>query len=204
MYFIKTPALLKWFYPEVVWKMPEEGNGIYLTFDDGPIPVITPWVLDILDEYHAKATFFCVGENVKKYPEIYEEIKRRGHAIGNHTFKHISGWKTPKVKYLEDVALAGQYIETNLFRPPYGKMTKAQIREISKTHKLIYWDVLSGDFDKSMEYKKCLKKLKQKTEAGSIVVFHDSHKSDRILKQVLPEILDHWQHAGFQFKTIEF
>lgn len=202
MYFVKTPSILKWFYPEALWEMPRSEKTIYLTFDDGPIPAITPWVLDILDEYHAKATFFCVGDNVKKYPEVFAEVKERGHAVGNHTFKHISGWKTSKEQYLADVEEANQYIQSPLFRPPYGKMTKPQIRELSKTYKVVYWDVLSGDFDRNMDYRTCLKNLKSKVESGSIVVFHDSYKSERILRQVLPEMMDYWHNEGFSFQKL--
>ncbi|HOY12083.1 MAG TPA: polysaccharide deacetylase family protein [Saprospiraceae bacterium] len=202
MYFVKTPALFKWFYKQIVWDIPSDEKVIYLTFDDGPIPDITQWVLEILKEYNAEATFFCVGENVKKYPEIFSEIKQNGHAVGNHTFHHISGWKTAKNAYIENVDRAAELIESNLFRPPYGKMTPAQMRELGKKYRLIYWDVLSGDFDKSVDYKTCLKKLKKHTKSGSIVVFHDSIKSEKVLRMVLPEIMDYWQTNGFIFKKI--
>ena len=152
MYLVKTPFLLRWLYPDLVWKKPS-ANTIYITFDDGPIPEVTPFVLNALADYDAKATFFCIGDNVRKYPEIYQEVIKAGHSIGNHTFNHLNGWNTDDEKYLENIGECAEYVKSDLFRPPYGKIKKSQIRKLKTRHpdiKVIMWDVLSGDFDQNL------------------------------------------------------
>ena len=203
MYFFRTPFLFKYFFNKIVWSIKGEGKNIYLTFDDGPIPSVTPWVLEVLKQYNAKATFFCVGENVKKYPEIFQNVLDDGHMVGNHTFHHINGMKHKAQAYIADVAQADEYIKSNLFRPPYGKLTYKQYKAISKTYKIVLWDVLSGDFDKGISYLTCLKKLQKNIRPGSVIVFHDSVKSEGVLKLVLPQILEEYTMKGFKFKAIE-
>src|SRR6187551_2187086 len=153
-YFIKTPWIAKKIFSSYVWCLPAEDNAVYLTFDDGPHPTITPWVLEQLKEYNAKATFFCIGNNVEKYPDVYQKILDEGHAVGNHTYHHLNGWKTDDKKYIEDVSLAARIIKSNLFRPPYGRIKNRQAKKINdalETSKgrIIMWDVLSADFDSS-------------------------------------------------------
>ncbi len=204
MYLVKTPFLLRWLYPDLVWKKPS-ANTIYITFDDGPIPEVTPFVLNALADYDAKATFFCIGDNVRKYPEIYQEVIKAGHSIGNHTFNHLNGWNTDDEKYLENIGECAEYVKSDLFRPPYGKIKKSQIRKLKTRHpdiKVIMWDVLSGDFDQNLSPEKCLENVLRTTAPGSIIVFHDSLKAFDRLKYVLPKALDYWSDKGFVFKNL--
>lgn len=202
MYFFKTPSIIKRIFSKFVWNIPTNDKVIYLTFDDGPMPDITDWVLEVLGEYNAKATFFCVGENVKKYPEVYGKIIASGHKVGNHTYTHINGWKNTSADYVANVEKASEYIDSGLFRPPYGKIKSKQSAHLLKHYTIVMWDVLSGDFDKAMTYKKCLEELKKNTKAGSIVVFHDSIKSEHLLRQVLPTIIEHWTYEGYRFESL--
>ncbi|WP_432412058.1 polysaccharide deacetylase family protein [Rasiella sp. SM2506] len=216
---------MQWLFPRRVWAFSRKEPNIYLTFDDGPIPEVTPWVLDLLKEYDAKATFFCIGENVKKHPEIFKRIIAEGHRIGNHTFHHLNGWKTKREEYLKDIVAAEKQFNSiqlsektplkstqgdtnvastkiqifkniqapssNLFRPPYGKMTSKQEKEIrNKGYKIVMWDVLSADFDPSTSKEKCLQNVTKNIKLGSIVVFHDSLKAEKNLRYVLPKVLD--------------
>ena len=204
MYLVKTPFLLRWLYPDLVWKKPS-ANTIYITFDDGPIPEVTPFVLNALADYDAKATFFCIGDNVRKYPEIYQEVIKAGHSIGNHTFNHLNGWNTDDEKYLENIGECAEYVKSDLFRPPYGKIKKSQIRKLKTRHpdiKVIMWDVLSGDFDQNLSPEKCLENVLRATVPGSIIVFHDSLKAFDRLKYVLPKALEYWSDKGFVFKNL--
>lgn len=204
MYFVKTPFFLRWMYPGLVWKKPS-ANTIYITFDDGPIPEVTPFVLNAMAEYDAKATFFCIGDNVRKHPEIYQEVIKAGHSIGNHTFNHLNGWNTDDEKYLENIDECAEYVKSDLFRPPYGKIKKSQIKKLKIQHpeiKVIMWDVLSGDFDQNLSPEKCLENLLSTTVPGSIIVFHDSLKAFDRLKYVLPKALDYWSDKGFVFKKL--
>ena len=205
MYFTKNPILLKKMYPSLIWDMPNTTKSIYLTFDDGPIPEVTPFVLETLDRYNAKATFFCIGDNVRKYPEIFEQVKRAGHSIGNHTFNHLNGWKTDTNVYLENIELCNSFTETKLFRPPYGRILPSQIKGIKKNYpdtKIIMWDILSGDFDLNIDADKCFKNATQATESGSIIVFHDSLKAYPRLKSALPRALEFWSNEGYRFASI--
>src|ERR1700710_2450857 len=150
MYLVKSPRLLKKLYPELIWDVKPGKPCIYLTFDDGPIPIVTPFVLNILKQYHAKATFFCIGDNVSKHPDVFEQVKNAGHAIGNHTFNHLKGWKTDDKTYLDNFLKADKLMGTNLFRPPYGRIKKSQINLLKQAKpnvNIIMWDMLSGDFD---------------------------------------------------------
>jgi peptidoglycan/xylan/chitin deacetylase (PgdA/CDA1 family) len=202
MYLVKTPRLLKKLYPELIWDVNQTTPCIYLTFDDGPIPIVTPAVLNILKQYNAKATFFCIGDNVRKHPDIFEEVKAGGHAIGNHTFNHLKGWKTGTQTYLENFLQADKLLNTPLFRPPYGRIKRAQIKALKEAKpglKIFMWDVLSGDFDMTLKPEDCLKGVLKYTEAGSMVVFHDSIKAFKRLEYVLPRALDVWSKEGYSF-----
>jgi peptidoglycan/xylan/chitin deacetylase (PgdA/CDA1 family) len=175
---------------------------VFLTFDDGPHPEITPWVLNLLEQYQAKATFFCVGDNVRKYPQVYQQIQDLGHIVGNHTFSHKNGFKTSLKNYIEDVEKAQSLISSPLFRPPYGKLTFWQYFKLKKHYKLVFWDVLSKDYDQKLDFSHIIARVMQKTLPGSILVFHDSEKASNNLKQALPEILDRLSRQGFKFKCL--
>ena len=199
-YWIKTSRFVKWLFPEYIWSIPTHDKMVYLTFDDGPVPEITPWVLDQLDAYQVKATFFCIGDNVRKHPEIYEEVMRRGHAIGNHTFNHLNGWKTATSTYIENTIKWEDYAATQsfLFRPPYGKIKRSQAQKLmQKGYKIIMWDVLSADFDASVAPEKCLSNVVNHLEPGSIVVFHDSVKAFKNIQYALPKTLQFLKENGF-------
>ena len=204
MYLVKTPFFLRWIYPGLIWKKPVK-NTIFLTFDDGPIPEVTPFVLDTLARYDAKATFFCIGDNVRKHPDIYQQVLNGGHSVGNHTFNHLKGWKTPDEDYVQNYDQCQEYVDSDLFRPPYGKITRSQIKKLKELNpdvQIVMWDVLSGDFDTKMNPGKCLRKIVDKTCPGSIVVFHDSLKAFPILEDVLPKALEFWKRKGYRFEGL--
>ena len=202
MYVVKTPKILKKTYPKCVWDIPSVEKNIYLTFDDGPTAGITGWVLDELKKFQAKATFFCIGKNVVEQSELFARISTEGHTIGNHTFSHLNGWATKEYAYLKDVIKCQQVVKANLFRPPYGKLTRVQTNSINKKYKIIMWDVLSADFDKTISPEKCLQNVLKNTTKGSIVVFHYSLKAEKNLKVALPKMLKYFSELGFQFKAI--
>lgn len=204
VFFGHNPYILKKTFPSICWNFSKiKTKKIFLTFDDGPTPQVTDNVLDILDKYNAKATFFCLGENVEKYPETYNKIIKNKHSVGNHTFSHINGWTTKNKKYFYDVELANSIIKTNLFRPPYGKITPSQIRVLKKQYKIILWDVMSMDYDKRISKKKCLKNIYKFTQNGSIIVFHDTLKAQEKLFYLLPIILEKFSKSGFEFSAIQ-
>ena len=182
--------------------MPEGRKRIFLTFDDGPVPEITPDVLQLLSDYQIKATFFCVGENIQKYPYIFEQILKKGHSVGCHTYNHLNGWKTPKDEYIQNIAKCNNFIQTKLFRPPYGKATPAQIELLKSNYFTILWSVLSGDFDTGITGEQCLQNAVNNTVDGSIVVFHDSIKAKERLMYALPKFIEHFLAQGFKFETI--
>lgn len=194
------PKIIQWLYPERIWAFTTATNTVYLTFDDGPIPEITPWVLDELKKHEAKATFFCIGENIQKHPDIFQRILSEGHSVGNHTFNHLNGWKTPTSEYVENVEKAGvemldfqNYRDRNseLFRPPYGKITSNQARILQeKGFKIVMWDIISYDFDSTISEEKCLQNVLKNIKSGSIIVFHDSLKAEKNLRYVLPKVLE--------------
>lgn len=206
MYLVKSPWLLKKFYANnLVWTMPKDKKTIYITFDDGPIPVVTPFVLETLKKFSAKATFFCIGDNIGKHPDIFEQIKAEGHAVGNHTYHHLKGWNTSDNEYMKNTLKCQHLTNTCLFRPPYGRIKKSQIkllREQLPGIKIIMWDVLSGDFDTNLPPEKCLRNVLKYTEPGSIVVFHDSLKAKERLEHVLPKALEIWTKRGYSFKSL--
>jgi len=205
MYLVKTPWLLKKLYPQLVWNRDRLQPVIYLTFDDGPIPVITPFVLDCLKKHNAKATFFCIGDNVKKHPDIYAQVQAGGHAIGNHTFNHLRGWDTDDETYIINFIQADEFLKTPLFRPPYGRAKRSQIEKLKALRpnlQIIMWDILSGDWDMSLKPADCLKGVLKHTGNGSIVVFHDSLKAFNRLEYVLPRALEVWSKAGYRFEVL--
>ena len=209
-YWIKTNKLIKLIFSNYVWDIPTVEKKVYLTFDDGPTPEITAWVLNQLKEFNAKATFFCIGDNIQKYPEIFDSILTNGHTIGNHTFNHYNGWKTKTSDYIENVLLCKEAIRkqttdnTQLFRPPYGKIRKSQANLLRKNgYKIIMWDVLSADFDASISPEKCLHNVISNTQPGSIIVFHDSEKSHKNLVFTLPKFLTFLKQNDYVCEVID-
>jgi len=209
LYFHKTPLWLQNVYYGLTWSMNSKDKTIYLTFDDGPIPEITSFVLKHLEQYQAQATFFCVGHNIEKHPQKFNEIIKAGHTCGNHTFNHLIGWSTSTEQYLENTQKCQNAIEKyagvqerKLFRPPHGRISRKQIEGLKSSYEIVMWSYLTGDFDSSLEKEKCLKKAIVKTEANDIVVFHDSVKAYNNLMYVLPEFLKHFSQLGFQFRAI--
>ncbi|CAN5437006.1 polysaccharide deacetylase family protein [soil metagenome] len=200
---VRPPYLLRLAYPGVTWNFSRTTKKIYLTFDDGPVESITPQVLTLLKQYHAKATFFCIGENVKRNPEIYQKIIAEGHSIGNHTWSHKNSWKVSRKAYLHDAAKGGELIQSELFRPPYGKLTPATLLALRKKYRIIMWDVISCDFDVSVAKEKVLHNILKHTSNGSIIVFHDSLKASPSMLYALPQVLAHYSQAGFTFEKIE-
>lgn len=190
MFLPKPPKLVKALYSQLVWEIPNNDNTIYLTFDDGPTPGITDWVLDLLKEHQIKATFFCLGKNVAAHPELYQRILDEGHAVGNHSYHHLSGWKTKDEEYFQDIDKASHVIDSKLFRPPYGRITKSQARYLNEYYQIIMWNVLSGDFDPKTTPEKCLSNVLNHTQSGSIIVFHDSEKAASNLKYALPRAIE--------------
>lgn len=209
----KTPGFVKTLFPKFVWNINTTKKELYLTFDDGPTPKITDWVLQTLKEYNAKATFFCIGNNIESQPEIFHSIINDGHCIGNHTYNHSKGWKTKTKQYIEEVEKTqflinskledSNHISPKIFRPPYGKFKSKQSRALQKLgYKIVLWDVLSYDWDKSVSEKACLENIIFKAKEGSVVVFHDSIKASRNLKYALPKALDYYSRKGYEFKTL--
>lgn len=205
-YFVKTPWWLKKLYPKRVWDKDGSDKKIYLSFDDGPEPLVTPFVLDELKKYNAKASFFCIGKNVAEHPSIYQRILDEGHCTGNHTQHHLNGWKTSDNIYLSDITEAAHYIQSNLFRPPYGRIKGSQVKKLRRSFQgqveIVMWDVLSGDFDDKCSAEKCLENVKKHGQPGSIVVFHDSVKAMEKLRKVLPGTLEHFSSRGYSFHSL--
>jgi len=206
-YWVKTPKWLPALFPkELVWKMPQqEAPTVYLTFDDGPHPEATPFVLDLLKEYNARATFFCIGKNVAFQPELYKRILQEGHTTGNHTEDHLNGWRHSNYRYLSNIFSAGRHIQSKNFRPPYGRIKMSQARQLSRAKhpwKIFMWDVLSGDFDTTLTGEECLQNVVQHVEPGSIVVFHDSAKALPRLKEALPGVLEFCKNKDWKLKAL--
>lgn len=198
------PKVLKKIYPLLNWEETPDGNEVFLTFDDGPIPEVTPWVLEKLKEYDVKATFFCIGDNVLKHPKIYQRILDEGHAVGNHTHKHLKGWNTDDGTYLKDIENAGEFISSNLFRPPYGRIKKSQIKLIqSLNYHIIMWSILSGDYNKNRSPEACFNNVKRNLKPGSVVVFHDSIKADNNMRYALEKTLILMRENNFKGVSIK-
>jgi len=205
VYFTKTPGIIKKFSsPHLVWDLPNREKKVFLTFDDGPVPGVTPEVINILDSYKVKATFFCVGHNVVKYPDIFQMVKSAGHQIGNHTFNHLNGWQTPAKQYVENIEKCTVHFRTNLFRPPYGRIKNKQTRRIRDNYKIIMWSVLAGDFDHNNTPEKCVDNILKNTREGSILVFHDSLKARGKVLYALPVVIESLFRIGFRFEPIIF
>lgn len=204
MYYpVKTPQWIQRWFPSYYWKLPPQTTKtLYLTFDDGPIPVVTPWVLEQLAIYNAKATFFCVGANVEKHPNIYQQVQSAGHLTGNHTFNHMSGWKNSTQDYLDNVKACQNYVESRWFRPPYGRLKPKQARLLKQMYTIVMWDVIAGDFDPAISSEQCWLNIKRNVTDGSILVLHDSQKAWKHLQYVLPKTLEYYANLGFTFATI--
>ncbi len=203
-YPVKTPFFIKLMFPSLLCTMPKtEKPTLYLSFDDGPNSEITPWVLETLKKYNAKATFFCIGKKAEEKQDILNKITADGHSIGNHSYNHPNSWKTKNKEYLEDVERCSKSINSKLFRPPYGRIGLRQMLALQKkNYRIVLWDVLSGDFDPKLSKEQCLKNVLQNSKNGSIIVFHDSEKAFEKLTFVLPLVLEHYQKLGFDFKSI--
>ncbi len=213
-YLAKTPNLIPKLFQSQIWSFSSKEKSIYLTFDDGPTPEITNWVLDTLKKYNAKATFFCIGKNIEQHPEIFQQITEQGHAIGNHTYNHEKGWKTSNNVYLNSILKTEKTIggfqtspqgtrNPKLFRPPYGKIKPSQTKSLLKNnYKIVMWSVLSGDFDSEITPEKCLTNVLKNTEKGSVIVFHDSIKAFDKLQIVLPKVLEYYREKGYAFNKI--
>lgn len=211
-YWIKTKSFIKRLFSNYVWDLPNTQNKIYLTFDDGPTPEITEWVLEELKKHNVKATFFCIGNNIQKHPDLFQKVINEGHVIGNHTYDHMNGWKTETKTYLENIRLCEKQIQKSLienlqskiFRPPYGKIKTAQAKIVRRLgYKIIMWDVLSADFDQTVTPEKCLENVISNVKSGSVIVFHDSIKASHNLKYALPETLNFLKEKGFLFDVIK-
>jgi peptidoglycan/xylan/chitin deacetylase (PgdA/CDA1 family) len=211
MFIYKTNFLMRAVYPEMTWRIPSTSPSIYLTFDDGPIPEVTEFVLETLSAYQAKASFFCIGDNIRKHSDIFRKVVDNGHLIGNHTFNHLNGWKTDDTLYFQNFLECEHIIKTSSFvqnqdkpkfRPPYGRIKKIQAQKIIPTHDIIMWDVLTGDFSKDLSPERILQKSIQYTESGSIVVFHDSLKAEKNMRYALPRFIEYFSEKGFVFKTL--
>lgn len=206
-YLVKTPFWLKALYSSFIWKINTAEKILYLTFDDGPHETITPFVLDELKKYNAKASFFCIGKNVLAHSDIYKRVIDEGHTVGNHTHNHLNGWKVDSKIYIDNVLEASKYIHSNLFRPPYGRITRFQSKllqqDLSSPFKIIMWDVLSGDFDSKLSKEKCLQNVILNARPGSIIVFHDSAKAWNKISYVIPKVLEYFSRNGFRFNSLQ-
>ena len=209
----RTPFFLPLLYPSLVWRIPSAKKELFLTFDDGPVSGPTEFVVETLERHNARATFFCIGDNIRKYPEVFKRIAAAGHKVGNHTFNHVNGWKTGTNQYLDNMEQCNkeillhlpdgesQHPRTFLFRPPYGRITRDQINAMPDC-KIIMWDVLSVDYNLSLSAEKCLRNTIRATRSGSVIVFHDSYKAERNLTYALPRFIEHFSSLGFEFNVI--
>lgn len=203
MWIEQPPLLYRLLFPEAVWRIKKRKRKVaYLTFDDGPIPEVTPWVLDTLDRYGVKATFFFVGDNVRKYPELYEEVKRRGHSYGNHTMHHLQGFKTPRLRYMRDITEADGLIDSSLFRPPHGLLRWSQAKAIKKHYNIVMYDLVTRDYSIKMSPDEVFRNVRRYARNGSIIVFHDSLKAERNMKEVLPRAIEWLQNEGYELLPI--
>lgn len=202
MFIERPPLLFRLLYPSALWRIEKQERTVFLTFDDGPIPEATPWILDTLDKYGVKATFFMVGDNARKYPHLHQEVVRRGHRIGNHTYHHLQGFKHSVEKYLKDTEEANKILRTNLFRPPHGHMTTAQYKHLQKSYTVVMWDLVTRDYSNRLSEQEILENVKRYTRSGSIITFHDSLKSIEKLHYALPRAIEWLQAEGYTCKLI--
>lgn len=202
-YFKRNPFFLRqWYKKSLIWRIPNAKAEIFLTFDDGPTPELTPSILEILKFHGAKATFFCVGENVLRYPELFNQILNEGHGVGNHTFNHLNAWETDRDVYVKNVDKATKLIPSKLFRPPYGKITPKLIKRLKANHSLFMWTVLSGDFDADVNPEQCFKNATAKVKVGDILVFHDNVKAKKNVLEALPKTLTHFNNLGIKVRAL--
>jgi peptidoglycan/xylan/chitin deacetylase (PgdA/CDA1 family) len=211
----RTPFFLPRIYPSLLWRVPTTAKEIFLTFDDGPVKGPTEFVLEELRKFNAKATFFCIGDNIRKYPDVFEKILQGGHTVANHTFNHLKGWNTSLEKYLSNIddcesqianhksLITNQALSSPFFRPPYGRITFEQIKNVKQKYRIVMWDVLTHDYSKNISRQNCLNGSIRATRPGSIVVFHDSVKAERNLTHVLPQFLQHFTNEGYEFKPLQ-
>ena len=200
---MQFPRFLRPLFGNVIWRANTSSKVIYLTFDDGPVPEVTPRVLDILDRYGWKATFFCVGDNVARYPDLYADILKRGHKTGNHTFNHLKGFQYSKEEYVENVEKAAKFIDSKLFRPPHGRIKPSQLRALKIHYKIVMWDVITHDYNKKVSPDRILQTVQKYLRSGSLVVFHDSVKAERNVLEALPRAIEFWQSKGYSWALIE-
>lgn len=199
---IKTPTLIQFFFPSLLWSKKRDKKILYLTFDDGPYNMLSQFILDELKKYKAKATFFYLGSKAEKYPQLIKRCKDENHKIGNHTYSHPNGWKTKNSRYYQDIEKANKLLNSNLFRPPYGRIKPSQINHLKKYYKIIMWDILSWDFDKKTSPEECYNNIINNTKPGSIIVLHENEKSAKNVKEVLPKILSYFSSQGFKFEKL--
>lgn len=202
MYLTHTPSIAKHLVQEFVWSIPEAGRCVHLTFDDGPIPEVTPWVLDTLAEFDAKATFFCVGRNAHAHPGLLARMREEGHAIGNHTYDHVNGWQSSTFAYLRNVMRCQEITGSRLFRPPYGRISPQQAKALCRRFTVVMWDVLSADFDAGLDADRCIRNVLDHSGPGSIIVFHDSLKAEPRLRGSLRGVLEHFVRENYSMKAL--
>jgi peptidoglycan/xylan/chitin deacetylase (PgdA/CDA1 family) len=201
---VRLPGFITALYKSAVWRLPDTEKVVYLTFDDGPVPEVTPWVLDLLKQENIRATFFCVGENVMKYPELYSQVLADGHSVGNHTYNHWQGLKHNDENYFRNIEKAGEYVDSDLFRPPHGWLKMSQYRYLKKKYKIVMWDLITCDYDKRLTPEQVFRNVTDFVRPGSIITFHDSIKAEPNLTEALPRAI-HWLKAqGYRFETISF
>ena len=203
MFIEQVPVFVRSLFPKALWRMNPDEKAVYLTFDDGPIPVVTPWVVDLLGHYGIKATFFMVGDNVRKHPQEYKLVVDAGHSVGNHTFNHLKGLFTDTREYIENVEKADALIHSNLFRPPHGILRRSQYKELSKCYQFVMWDLVTRDYSKRMNGEDVLANVKKYVRNGSIITFHDSLRSEENLKYALPRAIEWLLEQGYEFKVFE-
>ena len=199
----QPPQFIRRLYPRACWRMDSSERAVYLTFDDGPIPEVTPWVLEILDKYNIKATFFMVGDNVRKHPDEYKMVVERGHRIGNHTYNHLKGLEQRTERYMANIDKADAYLKSNLFRPPHGLMRARQYRVLCKRYRIVMWDLVTRDYNPKLTGEQVLAKVKKYARPGSIITFHDSLRSTHNLYYALPRAIEWLQAEGYEFKVLE-
>lgn len=199
---VHLPFIIRLFYRKALWRLDKTQKVVYLTFDDGPIPEVTPWVLDLLKDENVKATFFCVGENVQKHPSVFRQLLDEGHTVGNHTFNHIQGLKSDLDNYLSNIEKADKLIGSTLFRPPHGFLKKRQYRALLKKYRIVMWDVLSRDFDNSITATEVFENVMNFIRPGSLIIFHDSLKAEINMKEALPKVIRSLKNDGYRFETI--
>lgn len=202
-YLVRPPKFYRWLFTDAIFRMDENERSVYLTFDDGPHPEATPFVLDVLADHEVKATFFVLGKNALEHPHLLEEIRGNGHTVGNHGMNHLDGWRTPLAAYSKDVMFGKEATASSLFRPAYGRLSPMQFKQLKKDNTLVFWDVIAGDFDQQLAPKNVVDNVLQNVRNGSIIVFHDSQKALKLLKATLSEIIQQLAEKGYTFKAFE-